>query len=76
MCHTDGSRQCCKDGGEQQITCTNLKVFSHCSIWPPATEEHINTGSTHQLHAAEYKQKQKGEDQSYLQGTEIPHILL
>lgn len=38
-------------------------------------EEYIHTGSTHQLHTAEYKQKQKGEDQSYLQGTEIPHVL-
>lgn len=47
--------------------------LTKCFIWSPATEEYIHTGSTHQLHIAEYKQKQKGEDQSYLQGTEIPY---
>lgn len=62
-------------GGEEQITCINQMVFCQYFIWPPATEEYIHTGSTHQLHTAEYKQKQKGKDQSYLQGTEIPRIL-
>lgn len=60
-------------GGEDQITYINRMVFSQCFLWPPATKEYIHIGSTHQLHTAEYKQKK--EDQSYLQGTEIPHIL-
>lgn len=62
-------------GGGEQITCINWVVFSQCFIWPPATEEYIHTDSAHHLHTAEYKQKHKGEDQSYLQGVEIPHIL-
>ena len=62
-------------GGEEQITCINQMAFSQCFIWPPATEEYIHRGFTHHLRTAEYKEKQKGEDQSSLGGTEIPHIL-
>lgn len=61
-------------GGDEQIICLN-ETFFQGFIWPPATEEYIHTGSTHQQHNPEYKQKQKEEDQSYSQGNEISLVL-